>query len=78
MDWFMTWIFPPIVLAIIVFYFVALGKNVRRTEDKHGRDMTHELNPFTGTKMPSADDDDKDRKKNKDKKTTNISPRSRF
>lgn len=67
MDWFMMWVVPPIVLATFVFYFVALGKNVRRTEDKHGRDMTGELNPFTGTKMPSANEDEK-RKNNDDDK----------
>ncbi len=37
---------------------MALGKNVRETEKKHNRDMTYELNPFTGTKMPVESHDE--------------------
>ncbi|QDP41094.1 hypothetical protein [Radiobacillus deserti] len=49
------WITRIILLAMMlpmIFYFIALGINTRKTEDMYKRDMTYELNPFTGTKMP--------------------------
>ncbi|UFT98370.1 hypothetical protein KO561_14340 [Radiobacillus kanasensis] len=49
------WIARLILLATLlpmIFYFIALGKNVRKTEEENERDMTYELNPFTGMKMP--------------------------
>lgn len=52
------WI-PRIILLLVaipfVWYFVALSKNVSKTEKEHGRDMTYEINPFTGMKMPSGE-----------------------
>ena len=38
------------------FYYRALGRNVYEEETKEKRDMSHELNPFTGEKMPDKDD----------------------
>ncbi|WP_096189013.1 hypothetical protein [Evansella halocellulosilytica] len=57
MDWFIRLILILLFLPFI-FYFMALGKNVRETEKKHNRDMTYELNPFTGTKMPVESHDE--------------------
>jgi len=52
------WI-PRLILLIVavpfVWYFVALSKNVSKTEKEHDRDMSYEINPFTGLKMPSSD-----------------------
>lgn len=53
------WVLRIIILVVFVpfiFYFIALGKNVRQTEKEHQKDMTYELNPFTGTKMPLKDE----------------------
>lgn len=63
----MDWIFRLVQLVFLVtfiFYFIALGKNVSRTEKKHKRDMTYEINPFTGNRMPVNDNetDEKDKK----------------
>ncbi|WP_156856149.1 hypothetical protein [Oceanobacillus sp. AG] len=59
------WI-PRLILLIVavpfVWYFVALSKNVSKTEKEHDRDMSYEINPFTGLKMPSSDSK-KDKKK---------------
>lgn len=61
---FIKFIVPPVTIGIFVLYFVALGKNVSRTEKEHGRDMTDELNPFTGNRMPVDDEEDKSAKEN--------------
>lgn len=56
----MDWIIRIVILIAFVpfiMYFVALGKNVRKTEKDYNRDMTYELNPFAGTKMPVNDHD---------------------
>lgn len=45
-----------IILLIMVIptalYYWALGQNVSDAEKKYNKDMTYELNPFTGEKMP--------------------------
>ncbi|SES97893.1 hypothetical protein SAMN05216389_10437 [Oceanobacillus limi] len=53
-DWLIRMIMVVVALPFI-FYFIALGKNVRQTEKEHKKDMTYELNPFTGMKMPEDD-----------------------
>ncbi|MGB3161715.1 hypothetical protein [Carnobacterium sp.] len=40
-----------IMLIPTGLYYWALGKNVSDAEKKNKRDMTYELNPFTGEKM---------------------------
>ena len=59
------WI-PRLILLIVavpfVWYFVALSKNVSKTEKDHDRDMSYEINPFTGLKMP-PNDSKKDKKR---------------
>lgn len=52
-----------------VFYFIALSKNVSKTEKDHKRDMTYEINPFTGMKMP-LDDNEKNNDKDNEKDRT--------
>ncbi|MCM3740840.1 hypothetical protein M3210_11205 [Oceanobacillus luteolus] len=56
------WI-PRLVILVaaipFIWYFIALSKNISKTEKEHGRDMTYEINPFTGMKMPSSEDEKK-------------------
>jgi|GEM_PF-5424431 len=54
-DWALRLILLAVFLPFI-FYFIALGKNVRKTEKEHNKDMTYELNPFTGSRMPVKDE----------------------
>ncbi|WP_075980580.1 hypothetical protein [Bacillus massilinigeriensis] len=61
------WVVRLILLVVFlpfIFYFIALSKNVSKTEKEHKRDMTYELNPFTGMKMP-IEEDDKDKSRSK-------------
>ena len=46
----------------MALYYWTLGQNVSDAEKKHNKDMTYELNPFTGEKMP-VDSKKKIRKK---------------
>ena len=55
-DWFIR--IMMLVTVTFIFYFIALGKNVSKTEKENKRDMSYEINPFTGMKMPSEDKED--------------------
>ncbi|WP_414839507.1 hypothetical protein [Carnobacterium sp. TMP28] len=50
----MWWIRVMLLIMVIPtgLYYWALGKNVSDAEEKNNRDMSYELNPFTGEKMP--------------------------
>lgn len=42
-----------VILAVLVpavWYYAALGKRISAEEKKAGRDLTNEINPFTGGK----------------------------
>ena len=45
------------VLSIVanVWYYATLGKKVAEEEKKAGRDLTYEINPYTGSTKTAAD-----------------------
>lgn len=52
MDQFFVWV--PIVGGIIAFgaaiwYYASIGKAVHEEEKEAGKDLTYEINPFTGS-----------------------------
>lgn len=36
------------VVGPSMWYYAALGKRIKHEEEKAGRDLTYEINPFTG------------------------------
>lgn len=42
-----------------IWYYASLGKSISEAEKKAGRDLTYELNPFTGKPMDNDKDNDK-------------------
>lgn len=51
-DW-IPWLVLLLVALPFMLYFFAISKNIAKTEKDYDRDMTYELNPFTGMKMPT-------------------------
>ncbi|MGM7700679.1 hypothetical protein ACSVDE_03075 [Pseudalkalibacillus sp. Hm43] len=52
MDQFFVWV--PVVGGIIalgagIWYYAAIGKAVHEEEQAAGKDLTYEMNPFTGS-----------------------------
>lgn len=48
------------ILSIVanVWYYAAIGKKVAEEEKKAGRDLTYEINPYTGSTKTAADSND--------------------
>jgi hypothetical protein len=49
-----------------IWYYASLGKSISEEEKEAGRDLTYEINPFTGSAKPS-ERSQKETKNNKKK-----------
>jgi hypothetical protein len=49
-DDFMQFLFILAVLVPAVWYYAALGKRISTEEKKAGKDLSDEINPFTGAR----------------------------
>ncbi|WP_238557959.1 hypothetical protein [Paenibacillus shenyangensis] len=48
MELFWLIVFMIAVCAPLIWNKIAIGKRIHHEEQKAGRDLTHEINPFTG------------------------------
>ncbi|WP_162198447.1 hypothetical protein [Paenibacillus wulumuqiensis] len=48
MELFWLILFMTAIFAPLVWNKIAIGKRIHDEEQKAGRDLTHEINPFTG------------------------------
>ncbi|WP_338780558.1 hypothetical protein [Metabacillus sp. FJAT-52054] len=44
-----------LVLGLWVWYYSSLGKSVYQEEKEAGKDLTYEINPFTGSAKNTSD-----------------------
>ena len=49
-DDFMQFLFILAILVPAVWYYAALGKRISAEEKKAGKDLSDEINPFTGAR----------------------------
>jgi hypothetical protein len=57
MGWEAVWvvIFTACIWIPLIWYNAAIGKRITYEEKKVGRDLTYEINPFTGGRWPIKD-----------------------